>query len=589
MSVALLIALLTAADLESKEPQVETAGLSHLMRGLHFLSGGQASAAVPHLRLALLYDPGSPFIHAKLSEAWLRAGERDKAEAIVEAGLEQAPTDPVLNLRAGTFAAAAERFSAAIEPLTIAGRADATRDVAVPLLVDALLWGGKGPRAWAAARRAAREDPSNVGMLHAMGAAFEDHRDLPHALEMYGRARSQKPSNRTVALSEMRARDLAGQPLAAAQALIELFTFYPNEPQLFMLVYRYERAADREDASAYLREAQRLAGRDHLAALGVARGLAVEGQLDEAISYLEGLELERDEIAIYLAELEHLRGRTADCARRLRSVDDERALRRLARCESELGHLRRAMAVVGQMLESGARLDIVAGEAALVSTWASSLEEARNLFRRFLEQAGGRIAPRERELAEAQISDHFGETEDVLARLTQLDREYPRDVEIDLRLADAHSRFGEQDRGLAIFESLVAESPTNAARLNALGFTLADANRDLDRAEVLLRRAYRLSFDEGYITDSLGWLHYRRGELATALKLIERAIRLDGPEAVLLLHQGDVLRALGREQEARTAYRDAQRYNPSVETRGLLEERLKRRGPRRVRSTERGT
>ncbi len=589
MSVALLIALLTVYEVEPTPPEVETAGLSHLMRGLHFLSRGHASAAVPHLRLALLYDPESPFIHAKLSEAWLQAGERDKAKAIVDAGLERAPEDPMLNLRAGSFATAEERFSDAIAPLTIAGGSSATRDVATPTLVDALLWVGQKQRAWAVARRAADADASNVEMLHAMGAAFEDHRDLSHALELYTRARAQRPSNRAAALSEMRVHDLVGRTHRASDALVRLFTHYPNEPQLFMLVYRFERAANRADAEVYLREAKRLAGREYRAALGVARGLAVEGQIDDAIAYLESLELESEEIRIYLGELEQLRGRADACVRRLRGIDDTRALRRLARCESALGRTERAMAAVRDMLEGGARLDVVAGEAALVATWAPTLEQAREAFRRFVDHAGDRLAARERELAEAQISDYFDATDDALARLRKLDDEYPRDVEIDLRLADAYSRYGELERGLEIFEQLLAESPGNAARLNALGFTLADAGQNLDRAEVLLRRAYRLSFDEGYITDSLGWLHYRRGELAAALRFVDRAIRLDGPEAVLLLHLGDVQRAMGREREARASYREAQSHNPSVETRRLLEERLKRRSERRVRSSKRGT
>ncbi|MEL6544337.1 MAG: tetratricopeptide repeat protein, partial [Myxococcota bacterium] len=136
MSSAWLILALLLGDVvhreEPESPQVETAGLSHLMRGLHFLSRGHASAAVPHLRLALLYDPASPFIHAKLSEAWLQAGERQKAERIVEDGLALAPKDPQLNLRFGIFAASEKRYKQAIEPLSVASRVDERRGSGLP-------------------------------------------------------------------------------------------------------------------------------------------------------------------------------------------------------------------------------------------------------------------------------------------------------------------------------------------------------------------------------------------------------------------------------------------------------------------------
>jgi hypothetical protein len=35
------------------------AGVTHVMRGLHFLENGHSGAAIPHFRLALLYDGDS--------------------------------------------------------------------------------------------------------------------------------------------------------------------------------------------------------------------------------------------------------------------------------------------------------------------------------------------------------------------------------------------------------------------------------------------------------------------------------------------------------------------------------------------------
>ena len=132
--------------------------------------------------------------------------------------------------------------------------------------------------------------------------------------------------------------------------------------------------------------------------------------------------------------------------------------------------------------------EVVTGEAAMVASWADELTSARSVFREFVRRSNGVLGPREIQLAEAQLSDHFSESEDVLARLEGLNTQFPNDIEVALRLADAYSRYEQVDRGLELFESLLERAPSNPSRLNALGFTLADVGRDLDRAEILLRR-----------------------------------------------------------------------------------------------------
>ena len=142
-------------------------------------------------------------------------------------------------------------------------------------------------------------------------------------------------------------------------------------------------------------------------------------------------------------------------------------------------------------------------------------------------------------------------------------------------LADFEARLGDMDAALGILEKQLDESPQDAVRLNALGFTLADANRDLDRALVYLRRAYRLEPEEGAIVDSLGWVLYRRGDLDKAHRLLEKASRLSPGDPEILRHLGDVVRDRGDRKRAREYFREALRHRPLPNLKDLIQKKLR--------------
>ena len=76
------------------------------------------------------------------------------------------------------------------------------------------------------------------------------------------------------------------------------------------------------------------------------------------------------------------------------------------------------------------------------------------------------------------------------------------------------------------FESLLKDRPEDASLLNALGYSLADRNQKLPRAETLIRKALEASPDNPAFLDSLGWVRFRRGDIPGALPYLERAYRI---------------------------------------------------------------
>jgi tetratricopeptide (TPR) repeat protein len=53
--------------------------------------------------------------------------------------------------------------------------------------------------------------------------------------------------------------------------------------------------------------------------------------------------------------------------------------------------------------------------------------------------------------------------------------------------------------------------PDYAHAYNALGYTLAEKTDRLDEAKALIEKAVKLSPDDPFILDSLGWVYYRLG------------------------------------------------------------------------------
>ena len=100
--------------------------------------------------------------------------------------------------------------------------------------------------------------------------------------------------------------------------------------------------------------------------------------------------------------------------------------------------------------------------------------------------------------------------------------------------------------------------------LNYVGYTLAEENRDLERAVKLLVRADELSPNQSYIVDSLAWALFKSGRQEEALKEIRRAVKLgDQVDSSIWEHYGDIALRSGLKDEARKAYQKALDLKPA--------------------------
>jgi tetratricopeptide (TPR) repeat protein len=111
--------------------------------------------------------------------------------------------------------------------------------------------------------------------------------------------------------------------------------------------------------------------------------------------------------------------------------------------------------------------------------------------------------------------------------------------------------------------------------LNYLGFSWADMGINLDRAQSMLNRAAQLRPNDGFIIDSLGWVHYRLGEYQEAVVRLERAVQLEPDNPEINDHLGDAYWQLGRQRDARSRWEHTLTLEPQEQAEVQIQRKLK--------------
>jgi tetratricopeptide (TPR) repeat protein len=177
--------------------------------------------------------------------------------------------------------------------------------------------------------------------------------------------------------------------------------------------------------------------------------------------------------------------------------------------------------------------------------------------------------------AEAQLLREASQHQDAFDLLGRALEQMPNTPDL---LYD-HAMAAEKVDRLDILESnlktLIKLRPDHAHAYNALGYTLADRNQRIEEAHGFIETALKLSPEDPFIMDSMGWVLYRMGRGKEGLGYLQKAFKLR-PDAEIAAHLGEVLWALGQHDEARKILGTALKDHPNNE---VLQGTLKRLVP----------
>ncbi len=179
---------------------------------------------------------------------------------------------------------------------------------------------------------------------------------------------------------------------------------------------------------------------------------------------------------------------------------------------------------------------------------------------------------RAKQLAEVSVlreGKHWAEAYTLLGSTQQ---RFGEDADLLYEQSMMAEKTGRLDEMEKLLRRVIELKPDNAHAYNALGYSLAERKERLPESRQLIQRALELSPGDPFITDSLGWVEYRLGNLDEALRLLRQAWQAR-PDTEIGAHLGEVLWARGLKDEARKIWREAQGRDKAND---VLREALKR-------------
>jgi tetratricopeptide (TPR) repeat protein len=131
----------------------------------------------------------------------------------------------------------------------------------------------------------------------------------------------------------------------------------------------------------------------------------------------------------------------------------------------------------------------------------------------------------------------------------------PNNIGLYLTLAQIYLADEESDLAMDVYRQTLQQHPNLWPALNNLAFLqseYAKGNEDLEMARDIAQKALAQQPQNPVVLDTLGWIHYRLGNIGEALALLEQAVeKLPTDKAVINYHLAAALHAAGRNAEAR--------------------------------------
>jgi len=168
-------------------------------------------------------------------------------------------------------------------------------------------------------------------------------------------------------------------------------------------------------------------------------------------------------------------------------------------------------------------------------------------------------------LAEAQLLRDANENKEAFLLLGRALETQPDNPDFLYDYGMLAERLDRMDILESSMRKVIAARPDHAHAYNALGYSLADRNIRLNEARELIETALKLAPRDSFIIDSMGWVLYRMGEHAEAIRYLRQAFE-DRPDAEIAAHLGEVLWVSGQRAEAQKLWEYANQKFPKNDT-----------------------
>jgi tetratricopeptide (TPR) repeat protein len=151
----------------------------------------------------------------------------------------------------------------------------------------------------------------------------------------------------------------------------------------------------------------------------------------------------------------------------------------------------------------------------------------------------------------AQIYGTTQRHDQALAKLTEALKTNPQSIPVQMQLGLVYESKGDIPKAQQVYEKILALNPRFAPAANNLAGLYSEHGGDKEKALELAQRAKEAAPDDPHISDTLGWILYKRGVYQRAADLFkESAAKLpDAP--VIQYHLGMASLKVGNKEGAR--------------------------------------
>jgi tetratricopeptide (TPR) repeat protein len=381
-----------------------------------------------------------------------------------------------------------------------------------------------------------------------------------------------------------RMRVLAGDPKGALDAAQRAVAFDPHAEGATLLALEVM-GPEQPLAETMVRQSLEKGAKPEIR-MAYARALLETQRLSEAIGQLEIVTTEKPDYAPAWLSLGLLQLQVGQSASADLSLQRYLALVPSAQDEAGLRGRTEAFLALAQIAErrkdfvsAGNWLDRVENPEDRITTTArrasilarqGKLDQARALIRDWPQRtpADARV----KLMAEVQLLRDNGQADAAYALLGAAIARQPDDFDLLYDQALIAEKLGNYEAMERLLRQLIAAKPDYHHAYNALGYSLAERNVRLNEARQLVNKALEFAPDDPMIRDSLGWVEYRSGNLAEALRILESAFKAR-PDADIAAHLGEVLWKSGQREQALSVWKQGLLLGSDSDT---LTETLKR-------------
>ena len=144
-------------------------------------------------------------------------------------------------------------------------------------------------------------------------------------------------------------------------------------------------------------------------------------------------------------------------------------------------------------------------------------------------------------------------------------KQAPASLDARLILGSVAERMGDTSLAMRYYRDALQIDPEYGPAANNLAYLLVKEGKDLDEAMELAQCAMKKMPEDAGVLDTLGWIHYRKGDADAAVTFLAGSVARDAGNPVFSYHLGMAYLKQGKNPEAQSALENALKLDAAFE------------------------